>query len=352
MCSRVQPCRSQISLTWSNWVSHSAVGAVQLDDQRRGHADGVAGVHGLLGGLDREGVHHLDGGGHDPGADDVADHVARRADRREVGEQRPHRLGCAQQPHDDLRGDPQRALGAEEHPAQVRPGLLAGVRAEGDHRPVGQHHLHLEHVVRGEPVLQAVRAAGVLRDVAADRADLLAAGVGRVVEPVRRGGRGDLQVRDAGLDDGAAVDRVDLQDPLEPGQRDHHAVRDGQRTTGQAGARAAGDERHPVPRADPDGGGDLRGVAGEQHELGDDPVAGQPVALVGAALDGIGDHVVRGEGLLERRTDRSRQCHRSPPRRDRDQPTSRNATRPPGERRPVVFRRPTAALPERRGALR
>ena len=84
---------------------------------------------------------------------------------------------------------------------------------------------------------------------------------------------------------GAAVDRVDLQDPLEPGQGDHDAVRDGQRAARQAGARAAGDEGHPVLGADPDGGGDLRGVAGEQHQLGDDPVAGEPVALVGAAPD-------------------------------------------------------------------
>ena len=78
MCSRVQPWRSQISLTWSNCGVALRGGAVQLDDQRGGHADRVAGVHGLLGGLDRERVHHLDGGGHDPRADDVADDVARR----------------------------------------------------------------------------------------------------------------------------------------------------------------------------------------------------------------------------------------------------------------------------------
>ena len=53
--------------------------------------------------------------------------------------------------------------------------------------PSGSTTSHGQHVVGGEAVLEAVRAAGVLRDVAADGADLLAGRVGRVVEPVRRG---------------------------------------------------------------------------------------------------------------------------------------------------------------------
>ena len=61
-------------------------GAVQLDDQRGGHADRVARVHGLLGGLDGQRVHHLDGGRHDARGDDVAHDVARR--RRSTGSRR------------------------------------------------------------------------------------------------------------------------------------------------------------------------------------------------------------------------------------------------------------------------
>jgi hypothetical protein len=216
------------------------LGAVQLDDQRSRDADRVAGVHGLLGRLDRERVHHLHGGGHDPRTDDVADDVTGRPDRGEVGEQRPHRLRGAQQPHDDLRRDPSVPSDPRNTPRRSGPACSPVSEPRRHHRPVGQHDLELQHVVRGEPVLEAVRAAGVLRDVAADRADLLAARVGRVVEPVRRGRGGDLQVRDAGLDGRAAVDRVDLQDPLEPGQGDDDAVRDGQRPP---------DRPVPAPRA-------------------------------------------------------------------------------------------------------
>ena len=46
---------------------------------------------------------------------------------------------------------------------------------------VGEDHARGEDVVRREAVLQAVRAAGVLGDVAADRADALRRRIGRVV---------------------------------------------------------------------------------------------------------------------------------------------------------------------------
>jgi hypothetical protein len=280
------------------------LGTVELDHKGRGDPDRVSGVHGLLGRLDREGVHHLDRGGDDAGGDDVADDVARGPDGGKVREEGADRLRGTKQPHCDLRGDPERAFGADEHPAQVGSRLLAGVSAERDHRAVGQHHLGRQHVVRGEPVLEAVRAAGVLRDVAADRAHLLAAGVGREVQPVRRGRCGDVQVGHARLDDRPPVDRVDLEHPLQPRDADDDPVRHGQRPAREAGAGPARHERHPVFRAHPYGRRHLRGIAGEQHQFGNDAVSGQPVALVRAAPHRVRDDPIRGQHLLERRPDR------------------------------------------------
>jgi len=178
---------------------------------------------------------------------------------------------------------------------------------------VGQHDLRGKHVVGGEPVLEAVRAAGVLRDVAADRAHLLAGRVGRVVEAVRRGRLRDREVGDARLDDRPPVDRVDLQDLVEPGHADHHAVGDRQRAAGEPGARPARDERHLPLVAHPHGRGHLLGVAGEQHQIRHDAVAREPVALVGPALHGVGDHVRGGQRLLERLPHRTVERHASPP---------------------------------------
>ena len=66
-------------------------------------------------------------------------------------------------------------------PSRSRPGRIEHGAAEVHQLAVRQHRFDAEHVVHGEAVLQAVRAAGVLGDVAADRADDLARRIGRVV---------------------------------------------------------------------------------------------------------------------------------------------------------------------------
>ena len=68
-------------------------------------------------------------------------------------------------------------------------------------------------MVDREPVLQAVRAARVLGDVAADRADLLARRVGRVVAAVADHRLGHLEVRHPGLDGDPRRLEVDLAAP-------------------------------------------------------------------------------------------------------------------------------------------
>ena len=68
---------------------------------------------------------------------------------------------------------------------QVGPVGVERLPAELDDLAVGQDERQPGHVVGREAVLEAVRAARVLGDVAADRADLLARGIGRVEEAVR-----------------------------------------------------------------------------------------------------------------------------------------------------------------------
>ena len=107
-------------------------------------------------------------------------------------------------------------------------------------------------MVDREPVLQAVRAARVLGEVAPDRADLLARRIGRVEVALRRHGPCDVEVRHARLDDDPLALDVDLEDPVHPRDRDDDAVRDRQRATREPGAGSARDERDAVPRAQPE----------------------------------------------------------------------------------------------------
>jgi len=75
---------------------------------------------------------------------------------------------------------------------------------------------------------------------------------------------------------------ANLQDATHLGGDDQDTVGVRQRTAGQPGTRAAGDERHPEFVADPHAVLDLVGVLREHHHRRGDPVVRQAVALVGA----------------------------------------------------------------------
>ena len=162
---------------------------------------GVAGVHGRLGGLDRQTIHHLDRGGQDARRHDVRHRATGLVGRVERRQERRDLLGPAHDAERDPHGDAECALRADERAEQVRTRLVEALAAELDELAVGQHDREPAHVVDREAVLEAVRAAGVLGHVAADRADLLARRIRRVEVAVGRDGAGDVEVRDAGLDD-------------------------------------------------------------------------------------------------------------------------------------------------------
>ena len=154
--------------------------------------------------------------------------VATTVDRRGLG-----RHEAQGRPGDDAQG----ALGADEELEQRQAGdVLDPLAAERHEGAVGEHDVEAEHVVGGDAVLHAAQPAGVGRDVAADRADLVRAGVRRVPEALRGGGPLDLDVERAGLDDGDPAGGVDL-DGAHPLGRQHDAAVDRERATGQARSR-------------------------------------------------------------------------------------------------------------------
>ena len=242
-CSRQSAStRARSSSTWSD-------GPVELDDQHRAAAGRVAGVDGRLGRLDRDRVHHLDRRRQDPGRDRARHRCARGVRVREAGEQRSHRLGRAQHAQRQLRRDTERALGAHERAEQTRPVVPD---RELDELAVRQDDLRGEHVVDGEAVLEAVCAARVLGDVAADRAHLLRGRIGRVEEAVARDGARDVEVRHARLDDDLAAVDVDREHAVHPRERDDDPVRDRERAAREPRSRAARDEGDALLVADAD----------------------------------------------------------------------------------------------------
>ena len=174
-----------------------------------------------LGGADRQVVHHLDRARHDARPRRCPTPPARRA-RVESKNATSVRTdsGVGTTRSDDLRGHAQRALGADERAAAGRsPGRSSSLPPSCTTVAVGQHDLQAGHVVGREAVLEAVRAAGVLGHVAADRADDLARRVGRVeVRRARPRPRRRRSSRPARTHDALVVE-VDLEDAPQPRER-------------------------------------------------------------------------------------------------------------------------------------
>ena len=270
--------------------------AVELDEEHRGRALRIAGMERGLRGLDRQPVHHLDRRRDDPRGDHRRHRLAARLEGAEGGEHRRDDLRHALDAQRHLHGDPERPLGSDEHPEQVGAVLMEALPAELDELTVGEHHLGTRDVVDREAVLEAVRSAGVLGDVPADRADLLARRVGCVEEAVGGDRAGDVEVRHARLDDDPPALDVDLDDPVHPRQRDDDPVGDGEASPGEPCPGTPGHERDACSRAGADDRLHLVRAAGEHDRGGDRPPAGQPVAVVRRQLLGRRQHVRRSDG--------------------------------------------------------
>ena len=87
-----------------------------------------------------------------------------------------------QDAHGRLSDDAELALRADDEGEEVIALRVEECAADLDDLAVHQHHAQAEHVVGRDAVLQAVRAARVHGEVAAERAGELARGIGRVEE--------------------------------------------------------------------------------------------------------------------------------------------------------------------------
>jgi len=111
-------------------------------------------------------------------------------------------LGLAQDAHGHLGDDAEQAFGAGDETEQIVTLGIEMLAADAQHLAGYQHDLAAEHVVGGHAVFQAMHAAGILRDIAADAAGDLRRRVGRVIEVLMRHGLRDGEVGDARLHDG------------------------------------------------------------------------------------------------------------------------------------------------------
>ena len=135
-----------------------------------------------------------------------------------------------------------------------------------------------------------MRAAGVVGDVAADGARLLARRIRRVVVAARADLPGEVQVHQPGLDDRDLVLVIDLDDAVHPHQRDDDTAFGRQTAAGESGAGAARDERNPFPVGQAHDRGDVLGRGREHDEIRQRAEQRQPIGLVDQELVGVAEH--------------------------------------------------------------
>ena len=88
------------------------------------------------------------------------------------------------------------------------------VTAEIDDRSIDQYHPYAEEVIGRDSILQAMRASGVVGNVASDRAGKLRGRVWRIEEAVLRHHRRYAQICDSRFDADEAVIVVDREHPI------------------------------------------------------------------------------------------------------------------------------------------
>ena len=161
-------------------------------------------------------------------------------------ENRLHHLGLAHQAHHDLGDQRHGAFRARQQARQIVARRVRRFAAGGHDGAVGQHDLEAQHMIGGDAVGQRVRPAGVLRDVAADRAGALAGRIGRVEITVRCTASVISRLTTPGLHHRALVFQIDLEDPVHAREADHDAALTRNRAAAESRACAAADDRNVV----------------------------------------------------------------------------------------------------------
>ena len=106
---------------------------------------------------------------------------------------------------------------------------------------------------------------------------------------------GDREVAHPRLHPGETALRVELEDPVELREAEEQPVLEGEGAAGEAGAGTPGDDRHPLRRRHPHDALHVLHPVGEHRDHRQAPVDGEPVALEGPELLGLGEHRFAGE---------------------------------------------------------
>jgi hypothetical protein len=220
---------------------HFRLGSLDFDDQHRLDVEWIAGMSKAFANLDGEPVHIFHRDGDQAGADDGGHGLAGFIGRIETEQNGARAFGSAQQADHRLGDNPKLALRADHQAEKIQSAGIQMRATELDDLAIERHHRQAEDIIGGDAIFQAMRAARIHADIAADRAGELGRRIGRVEKAVCKDRVGNRQIGDAGLNARITIGKIDLEDPVHLGQADDDSVL---LRNGAAGERRAGAARH------------------------------------------------------------------------------------------------------------
>ena len=241
------------------------------------------------------GVHHLESARNNAARDDRADAARAGLHGRKSEQQAARGNRLLQQPHSDLGDDAEQPFRARHQPQEIIELAVQMLAAEAQHLAAHQHDLEAEYVVGGQPIFEAMHAAGVLADIAADRAGDLRGGIGRIIEARIFDGFRDGEILHAGLHARAAILEIHLQYAVELGHAEQNAVLERQRAAGERGAGAARHQLHIHLLRQRHDRAHLRHRLRQSDDERQRAIHDERVAFIGAARGLVGDDIGGGQ---------------------------------------------------------
>ena len=157
-------------------------------------------------------------------------------------------------------------------------------------------------MARGHPFSQAVWATRVVADVAADRAALLAARIGREVKAVVRfepcDGTGEIEVQHPWSNPGSSIARVDRLDGIHANHADHARIIGRCRSPGETGSCSANDKGPSVLGTDANDTNDFVGGIRKTNDAGRADHVGR-IVRIESDLHPSGLHLVVAQGTTK-----------------------------------------------------
>ena len=200
---------------------------------------------------------------------------------------------------------PELALGAADEAEEVVAGRVHRLAADIEDLAVQGDEARAEEIVGGDAVFEAMGAARVHRDIAADRAGELGGRIGRIEEALRPDCFRDREIGHARFDPRIAVGEVDLENAAHLGQRDDDGVLLRDRAARERGAGAARHDIDLLVAAEPHDARDLLGRARQRDRERQAAVGGERVGLERAPPEFVGNQAFGRQDRREALDDRA-----------------------------------------------